>query len=135
MKEDFITTENVSTEFLKSIFDDAFIDSKIENDEVLVRENIAIRIQIDSERKDRIRLVTIYNFEESSSEVERLRCVNGINSQYIIVGAFAYKDMLVFYHDLIISGGIPKKNLVITLKRFSSIPSEAVNEFGQDIVI
>ena len=29
MKDDLITPENLSNEFLKSIFDDAYIDSKI----------------------------------------------------------------------------------------------------------
>lgn len=134
MKDDFITPENLSKEFLKSIFDDAYMDSKIENDDVLVREEVMVRIQIDSE-KDRMRFVTVYRFDDSSSEMERLLCSNNINSNYILVCTSVYESILVFYHDLMILGGIPKKNMVLTLKRFASIPSTAVNNFGADIVI
>ncbi len=134
MKDDLITPENLSNEFLKSIFDDAYMDSKIENDEVKVREEVIVRIQIDNE-KDRMRLITIYRFSDDSSDMDRLICSNNINSNYILVSTSVYEDILVFYHDLIVSGGIPKKNMVITLKRFATIPSIAVSNFGSDIVL
>ncbi|MBK7056911.1 MAG: hypothetical protein IPH52_18035 [Leptospiraceae bacterium] len=108
MKDDLITPENLSNEFLKSIFDDAYMDSKIENDEVKVKEEVIVRIQIDNE-KDRMRLLTIYRFDDNSSEMERLICSNNINSNYILVSTSVYEDILVFYHDIIVSGGVPKK--------------------------
>ena len=135
MEEELITPENVSKEFLKAIFDAAFMDASYDSDgDLRVKDQVSCFV-FPSERKDRIRLATYFNFKPEASRLQRLECINHINDEYIIVRAIVGdRDSLRFTCDIPIAGGISKKAFILTCKRFCSIPHDAVQEFGNDIV-
>ena len=137
MAEEMITTENLSLDLLKGVFDAAYMDYTMESDkEIRVQEACKVFVLPNLERKDRIRLYAIFGFSDGSRPQERLHCVNKINEEYIMVTACATDNgLLVFRYDLMLEGGLPKKALVHTLKRFAAIPHAAVQDHGGDIVL
>jgi hypothetical protein len=58
-----------------------------------------------------------------------------VNKEYAIVRAtVGQNDALRFTYDILVSGGITKKALVLAVKRFCEIPHSAVARLGEDIV-
>ena len=136
MAEELIAPDNLSKEYLKSIFDAAFMDTSYDSDgDLKVQEGLNCYVFPEQERKDRVRLMTMFRFKPEASELLRLQAVNRINTQYIIVKASASESgMLVFNWDIPITGGITKKAFVLAVKRFCSIPHDAVADCAKDVV-
>lgn len=133
---DLITPENLSKELLYNLFEAAFMDVSYDKDgDILVQEDVRCFVMPNEDGKDRIRLLTMFGFEPLSSEIDRLRCVNLINEKYLVVRAYSTdNNTLSFDYEILIRGGITKKNLVLSIKKFCSIPRLAVREFAQGLV-
>jgi hypothetical protein len=85
--------------------------------------------------KDRIKLLALVQFERAASHLQRLACVNRINSEYIVVKAIVGTgDMLRIEYDLLVGGGMTKKAFVLAVKRFCSIPRAAAAEHRVGVI-
>jgi len=134
MSEANITAENVSRNKIKEIFDAAFMESSFDEDgDIKVIERCKCFVRVDKERR-RINLLTLFGFKSGVSEFEKLQCANMINSSYIMARASVKGDVLAFTYDICLDGGVSASQVVKTVKRFCSIPHEAVNDYGRDIV-
>lgn len=135
MSEELITPENLSKELLKSVLDAAFMEAYFDQDgDLTVKEHVTCYLY-PSQSRDRIRFMAQFKFKPGADLLERLECVNHINEEYVVVRAsVGANDRLRFTYDLPTAGGITRKALVLTLKRFCSIPHEAVREYGADLV-
>ncbi|AMS32202.1 hypothetical protein AEM42_06960 [Betaproteobacteria bacterium UKL13-2] len=135
MTPDLITPENLTNELLKSILDAAYMDTSYDSDgDVKVREDITCFLVVDAKRKNKIRLLTQFGFKPEASELSRLQAVNNINEKYAIVRATSIEnDNLQFSWDIPIAGGITPKAIVLAIKRFCSIPRDAVLDYAKDI--
>jgi hypothetical protein len=135
MSDDLVTPENISKELLRSIFDAAFMETSFDKDgDLIVKDQVRCYVYL-SEKKDRITLICGFGFKKGIAEVQRLNCVNNINTSYIMVRAASKgNDTLTFDYNIYVPGGISKKNIVLATKRFMLIPREAVADHGRDIV-
>lgn len=131
-----IIPENLSKELLYDLFEAAYMDVSYDKDgDIFVQEDVRCFVMPNEDKKDRIRLLTMFGFEPLSSEIDRLRCVNLINEKYLIVRAYSTdNNTLSFDYEIIIKGGITRKNLVLSVKRFCGIPRLAIQEFAQGLV-
>jgi hypothetical protein len=136
MSDNPITPQNLSRDLLKEIFESAYMDVSVDQDgDLVIKEACKVIVMPDMERKNRIRLMSIFGFTEESSRSARLECVNSINRSYLLVTTYVTDNgNLVFRYDVAIDGDLPKKNLILTIKRFASIPHDAVQDHGKDIV-
>ena len=135
MLNEQITSDNLSAELLKSVFDAAFMEATLDEDgEIVVKDAVSVRVRVNMEQKDRIRFTTVFGFKDDSSPLARLECVNRINIEYILICASVQEDLLLIRYDLWVQGGIEKKALVMALKRFATIPYGAVADHGQGVV-
>lgn len=136
MTEELITPENLTKELLKDALDAAFMDTSYDADgDLRVRDRVNCLVMPNEERKDRIQLIALFGFKPETSELERLRAVNRINTEYIIVRAIMGKrDNLIFTWDLPVNGGLTKKAFVLAVKRFCAIPHAAVADCANDLV-
>ena len=134
MADDQITPENVSNELLMSVFEAAFMDASYDSDgDIMVKDKCRCWVFPDKNMR-RIRLMVLFGFKSGTRELEKLNCVNQINSDYILVRATVQGEKLKFSYDVSLEGGINKRAFVMLVKRFCSIPHEAVNDYGKDIV-
>ena len=136
MTDELITQDNLSKELLKSVLDAAFMETSFDDDgDLKVKDEVSCFVFPNLERKDKVQLLAIFGFKSEASELQRLQAVNRINEKYIIVKAVAgNNDQLRFSWDIPIAGGITKKAFVIALKRFCSIPHDAVADCANDVV-
>jgi putative sensory transduction regulator len=136
MTDELITPENLSKEMIKATLDAAMMDTSYDSDgDILVKDIINVWVLPNAERKDRIKLLSIFGFEPGASRLDRLECVNKINSEYIVVKAFVgQKDTIRFDYDILVAGGITKKAFILALKRFCSIPRPAAAEHGTGVI-
>ena len=136
MTEELITPENLSTELLKTIFESAYMNVEIDEDgDLKIKEECTVYVRPNKKYKDRISLLCMYGFKDSSMDTERLECVNLINRKFIITRAYATdKGNLCFEYDFLLEGGITRKTLVLGIKRFASIPRVAVKKFSDGII-
>jgi hypothetical protein len=132
--DDLLTPANVSAELIKSVFEAAFMDVRIDSDgDVLVKDAVNVFIRV-AEKKDRLRLFCLFGFKAGSSTAAQLQCVNLINSEYIMVTASAQGTKLIFRYDLLLGDGLSKRSLVQAVKMFAGIPQPAAADHGRDIV-
>lgn len=136
MSTEFITTENLSRDLLKSIFDAAFIETTLDSEgDIVVQDQCKVIVIPDKERR-RIWLLTQYAFKPNAKESQKMTCVNNINKDYIMARAVVLDNILRFTYDIILDGdGITKKSFVMVVKRFGMIPPQAVADYGGDIVL
>lgn len=136
MNEELVTPDNASKALLQSIFDEALMDVSIDDDgDILIQEEIKCYVFL-SENKDRVRLLTLFGIAETATRAQCLECVNAINSEYVMVKAYiASEKTLAMEYDIYLKGGVPKKTIALTVKRFCTIPRRAVNEeYARDVV-
>jgi hypothetical protein len=133
---DLITPENLSQELLKFVFNHAYIDVYVDKDDDLyIDEEVRCYILISDNKKDRIRLLSVFGFVPESVLLERLECANRINDEFTLIrAAVTANDTLTIDYDIYIRGGITRKNFIQTVKRFCSIPRQAIREYGQDVI-
>lgn len=136
MTEELITPGNLTKELLKDALDAALMDTSYDADgDLRVRDRVNCLVMPNEERKDRIQLIALFGFKPETSELERLRAGNRINTEYIIVRAIVGKrDNLIFTWDLPVNGGLTKKAFVLAVKRFCAIPHAAVADCANDLV-
>lgn len=133
--ESLITPDNVSISMLYDLFERAFMDVSFDKDgDLMVSEEVKCFIFINEANCDRIRLLTLFGLDPQASRSECLEAVNRINSEYVLVRAYLGSETLAFDYEILIKGGITQKNFVLTVKRFCSIPRQAVREYAQDII-
>lgn len=136
MTDELITPENLSKEMLKSVLDAAFMETSYDKDgDLKVKDECNCFVFPNEEHKDRVQLFVMFGFKSGTSELQRLQAVNRINTEYIIVrAAISNNDVLRFTWDIPIAGGITKKAFVLAVKRFCSIPHDAVADCAGDVV-
>lgn len=136
MTDELITPDNLSKELLKSVLDAAYMDTSYDRDgDLVVKERLMCFVFPGKDRKDSVRLLVLFTFEPETSELKRLQAVNKINQEYLVVKAFvSTENHLHFTWDIPIEGGITKKAFVMAVKRFCSIPHDAVEDCAKDVV-
>jgi len=137
MQDEMITPDNLSKELLKSVFEAAYMDVSYDKDgDVKVKEKVTCFVFPNEKWKDRITLCAIFGFKPNATPTQRLECANRINSEYAIIRAVVGKnDTLRFTYDILLEGGgVSKKALVLKVKRFCSIPHDAVADCGADLI-
>lgn len=133
---DLITQENLSKELLKSILDAAFMDTSYDKDgDIKVAEGINCFVLPNMDRKDRILLLAVFRLLPGTPELLRLQAANRINRQFVIVRATVEEnDLMRFTWDLPLAGGLTPKAFVLAVKRFCTIPREAIADCAGDVV-
>ena len=134
MPNGLITTDNVSRDFIKSVFDAAFIDTEIDSDGDLIVKPTRFNCWIFvPESKNFVRLFTGFRMSEGVSREAKLEFTNKVNDMYILIRAFLTKSGRVqFDYYLPIGEGLHPKTLISTARRFMDVVAEAVRDEDKD---
>ena len=136
MQQELITDGNISKELIKEILDSAYINNEIDFDgEVKIVEEIKVFARI-SEKQKVIKLYAGYGLKEDAPLEEKMKFVNKVNDDYIMVRAYVTEseDGVRFEYDMFYEGGLTKASFVFALKRFLRIVPAAAQEFGDDVI-
>ncbi len=134
MSTDLITSDNLSLEGLKAIFDDAFMETNLEDEDLLyVRDGNLGCYVMPSESKGDIRLVGYASAKENTKELQKLQFANRANLTYKFVRTYILQNgRFAFDYFVMINDGLTRRNLVQTFKRFINIPIDILNECDED---
>jgi hypothetical protein len=134
MSEQLVTPDNLSKELLESAFDSAFMDTSFDDDGDLRVCDGGIRCYV-LVRKDRIRLMSLFGSEEGASREDLLEFANRVNDEYVVIRAsVTAKGTVCFDYDILVTGGVTTKAIVLATKRFLGIPVEAIQEHGKELI-
>ena len=136
MQQEMITANNISNEFLKKILDSAYIRNEIHsNGEIKIVEGIKAFARISESQKS-IKLIVGYGFKEDATLEEKMKFVNKINDEYIMIKAYVIgsESGSRFEYDMFYEGGLTKAAFVLVLRRFVRIVPHAVKEYGDGII-
>ncbi|MEO3742187.1 YbjN domain-containing protein [Plantactinospora sp. B5E13] len=119
MADEILTPENVSTERLRQIFDQAYLETSIDEDgDLEVTDGISCWVRASSDGR-RIQLMTLIRVDQASSMESRLQLANRINDEMAVLRAAATgHDGFCFDHYLGVVGGLPVRNLVMSTRDF-----------------
>jgi hypothetical protein len=132
---DLITSDTVSKEMLKSIFDRAFMETSYDSDgDLRIKDGISCWVMPEP---DRIKLVSHFGFRPGSIRLKRLEFVNRLNQKFIMVRASVgdRNDILRFDHVISIRGGVTQIAVVQTAERFLSIIPPAVKDCDTEDIV
>lgn len=137
MLDELITTDNLSKALLKEVLEEVLIRVSLDEDgDLLVREGgVACYVMIEEESRERVMFFSSFHFAEASSPLQRLECVNRVNTEYVMVRAVARdNDQLLFSYTLYVDGGITQRAFVLALRRFCELPRLAVQECCAEVM-
>lgn len=130
-----ITRTNASVKYLKAIVDTAFRSSEVDKDgdiNVDARCRVWIFCLPDEYR---IQLFAQYKMKPESTELERLRAVNSINREYIMVKAdFRDSGLLPLRYDICLEHGVSEVAFCRTIDRFASVAYDAVHDCAGNLL-
>jgi len=128
------TSEHVSNEALRALFETAMFDVTVDGDgDVVIRDKYRIFASV---RKNRpIRFMCVFGFRESASQEARFVLCNRINDGLVIIRASAHgaSKLLIDWY-LPTRGGITKKAVVLALRQFSDLVG-SMSEYDTDDII
>lgn len=137
-----VTPEFLSQEFLFQLFNEAYMDCEIYNNEIKVKNENGVTYYIAiAPDKDSIRLSVYYQLRKDVSFEDKLKASNLVNDTYNIIrtsildcpGNNDY-ETLIFNHFIHVAGGVTRKNIIITSRRFMYLVGEALDEYLEEII-
>jgi hypothetical protein len=132
-----ITPENVTKELLKAICDAAYMETSVDADgDVVVRDGGIRGYLILSSHHRHIRIMAQFSVTEGANKFEVLEFLNRVNDEYVLVRCALINNGkgVRFDHYVCLPGGVRPANLVQTIKRFLSIPPDAIKEHGNAFI-
>lgn len=136
MSDQLIKADNVTREMIEGYLRSAFIEYGIDGDgDIVVQDGIKCSVTV-STKQSKIGLLALFGLKPSVDRARLLEKVNLANSEYIFVRACVTRETrsLVFQYDISLHGGILPQHLILTLKRFCSIPLPVVREHLSEFV-
>ena len=136
MATDLLTSENVTVEALKQLYDDAYMETKIDEDgDLTVREGFLCLITI-TEAKEQVRLSTYFAFKEDADHIAKVEMCNRINDGIVTVrAAVTERGSLVMDQYVPINGGITRRCLVLATKYFLNVARAALQQCDTEDIV
>ncbi|MFO7655673.1 MAG: YbjN domain-containing protein [Bacteroidales bacterium] len=125
-EEKLISNENVSKELVKEIFDNAFLDTGYDQDDLFIKETWRTWLFVDE--KNRFLSFNLYfNLNQNSKLADRLDYVNYVSKEFIIVKVALYDKTVRFGSYIWLEGGVSPRNIIKAYKAFIMVIEEALN--------
>ncbi|HHH40891.1 MAG TPA: hypothetical protein ENK56_02665 [Chloroflexi bacterium] len=108
-----ILPEEVTNTRIKTIFDEAFMESDFtEKGEVRVTEGgIKVLLSVDADRK-LLRYLMLFGYRGGASPADQLELVNELNKNIIFMRAWSFGNGIAFDYALPYDGGLPPKQVI-----------------------
>ena len=138
MSAELITPETASMELIHEVYEQAFMDAKLDEEGKYVRlkdEGVVARAFL-AESKERLQLYALYGIKDDAERIDRLELVNRINENFVLVRAGIDDDGdLWFDYCILIKGGVTRKAIVQATRTFLTLFPRAVNECDEDGIV
>ncbi len=130
-----LTSETITPQKIKDIFEAAFIDVQLDSDgDVVVRDRFNVFLIIGQSR-DFLQLAAFFGAKEGRTDEARLRFANRVNDELMMVRAAVTRTgRFCFDYYLPLAEGIEPRTLVVEVRRFQEIISAASRKDTDDVL-
>lgn len=118
MPDELMYPADISNESLYALFDAVYMEVSYDSDGVVrVRDNVRCRVVPTAEGRE-IRFLAVFGFKAESPMGDRLALVNKANTSVKFACAYVDDDRLYIDYSLAVEGGITKRAIVCSARRF-----------------
>lgn len=126
---------DITNEALNELFEAAYMESALdEKGRVVVRES-GLRLWVEAGKGGKsIEFDSYFHFKDATSELQRLKFINNINSKYVLVRAYSVNNAIVVDYAIRADGGVTKKAIVLAFKFFAEVCGSALRDDPEDLL-
>jgi hypothetical protein len=135
VSDEFIYPEGINADSLKQLFEEAYMEVSVDTDgDLIVKDNYRCYLRPDPDG----RLISIYAIFGAAAEAappDKLVYINRVNDQVKMIRASVSANGKFFFdYYLSIEGGISKRAVVMSVRRFFSCLGSALREDTGNVV-
>lgn len=132
--DELISSSDLTVAYLRAVLTEAYMNVGVDDVGDLWTRDACLVWVFPWDKLRRVRVAATFAFKPEVSEQDRLRCVNRINSEFLMVRAHTSERFLQFDYDICFDAPISRRAFVAMVRRFSMIAHEAVGELTKDMV-
>ncbi|MGA3058548.1 MAG: YbjN domain-containing protein [Candidatus Limnocylindrales bacterium] len=135
MSDEFIYPEGVNSDTLKKLFEEAYMEVSVDTDgDLIVKDNYRCYLRPDPDGR-LISVYAIFGANSSAKQADKLAYVNHVNDQVKLIRASVSANGKFFFdYYLSVEGGISKRSIVMSVRRFFSCLGSALREDTANVV-
>jgi hypothetical protein len=135
VSDEFIYPEGISAEALKALFEEAYMEVTVDTDgDLIVKDNYRCYLRPDQDGR-LISIYAIFGAAPDALEADKLAYINRVNDQVKLIRASVSANGKFFFdYYLSVEGGISKRSVVMTVRRFFSCLGSALREDAGNVV-
>jgi hypothetical protein len=135
VSDEFIYPEGINADALKQLFEEAYMEVSVDTDgDLIVKDNYRCYLRPDPDG----RLISIYAIFGAAPEAlppDKLAYINRVNDQVKMIRASVSANGKFFFdYYLSVEGGISKRAIVMSVRRFFSCLGSALREDTGNVV-
>ncbi len=127
MEEKLISSENLSTQVIKSLFDNAFIDTGFDKEDLFIKERWRTWVYVDKGNRY-FSLNLYFTANQSAKMADRIEYATRINDEFILVKVIPEQNVITFRTYVWVEGGVTPKNIIHVYKAFIMVIEQALEE-------
>jgi hypothetical protein len=135
VSDEFIYPEGISAEALKALFEEAYMEASIDTDgDLIVKDNYRCYLRPDADGR-LISIYAIFGAAPDAAQADKLAYINRVNDQVKLIRASVSANGKFFFdYYLSVEGGVSKRSVVLTVRRFFSCLGSALREDSGNVV-
>ena len=135
MSDEFIYPEGINVEALKVLFEEAYMEASVDTDgDLIVKDNYRCYLRPDQDGR-LISIYAIFGAAEGALPEDKLTYINRVNDQVKLIRASVSSNGKFFFdYYLSVEGGISKRSIVMSVRRFFSCLGSALREDTANVV-
>lgn len=135
MSDDLLQAEGLTNEQLKHLFDDAYMEARIDSDgDLAVKDKFTVYLRADSDGR-LVAVFTMFGAKPNANDAKKLAYINRVNDQVKVIRASISSNGKFFFDYYIpVEGGISKRAIVMVVRRFFSCLDSALRQDTDDVV-
>jgi hypothetical protein len=127
--DEFIYPEAINSDTLKQLFEEAYMEVSVDTDgDLIVKDNYRCYLRPDQDGR-LISIYAIFGAATTAAEADKLAYINRVNDQVKLIRASVSSNGKFFFdYYLSVEGGISKRSIVMSVRRFFSCLGSALRE-------
>jgi hypothetical protein len=133
--DDFIYPEGISADALKKLFEEAYMEVSVDTDgDVIVKDNYKCYLRPDPDGR-LISFYAIFGAADGAADPDKLAYINRVNDQVKLIRASVSANGKFFFdYYFSVEGGVSKRAIVMSVRRFFSCLGSALREDTANVV-
>jgi len=128
MKDEIVSKDNLSKELLREVFEDAYMEVTYDSDgDLMIKDQYTHYVEVDKDSRFVAYRCNLRG-NENATEMDRFKYVGMINREVIAIRVAETQSGYSFDCYLWVEGGVTKRNIVLTFKRFASLVEYALSK-------